>query len=93
MTPGRLEAGPDRDDDGYRWMTLEERWKQVFLSEKTLSSRSGGWKVALEYSGDGLAPIAGEPDEVAIYRRHNEVARWTLEEIDAKNGVMERLYQ
>jgi len=71
---------------GLNWMCLERRWNSVMSSETTLSSRSGRWKVQLEYSGEGAAPIAGEPDEVAIYRGTREIARWELAEIDLESG-------
>ena len=67
----------------YRWMMLQRLWDDVLESDTTLSCRSGGWKVKLEYSGEGLAPIAGEPDEIVVYRKYREVGRWTLREIDA----------
>lgn len=65
-----------------RWATLERLWNDVLDSDTTLACRSGGWRVALEYSGDGLAPIAGDPDEIAVYRRHREIGRWALDEVD-----------
>jgi len=68
------------------WLSLEEKWNSVLNSETTLGSRSGGWHVRKEYSGDGLAPIAGDPDEIAIYiesgHRKQEVGRWKLSEVE-----------
>jgi len=69
------------------WMALERKWRKVVGNESTLGSRSGDWHVKKEYSGDGLAPIAGEPDEVAIYYRpcrnsRQEIARYDLDEVN-----------
>lgn len=67
------------------WQSLERHWSRVVSSEKTLGSRSGGWHVRKEYSGDGLAPAAGNPDEVAVYMergtRKEEIGRWPLEDV------------
>lgn len=68
------------------WQSLERHWQKVVGSERTLGSRSGGWLVRKEYSGDGLAPAAGEADEVAIYTERpghskTEIGRWPLGQV------------
>jgi hypothetical protein len=63
------------------WELLERLWRKVLGSETTLGTQSGGWRVKKEYSGDGLAPVAGEPDEIAIYYKRDEIARWELSEV------------
>lgn len=62
-------------------MALERTWERALSKTETLSVSRGGWRVAKEYSGDGLAPIAGEVDEIAVYYRYDEVARWPLHEV------------
>lgn len=68
-----------------KWSVLERAWNRVVTQEDLVGSRTGVWKVQKEYSGEGLGPIAGEFDEIAVYHGHGafpaEVGRWQLEEV------------
>lgn len=64
------------------WMALERHWRRVMDDSPTFGSRSGGWQVRKEYSGEGLGPIAGDFDQVAIYHNGDEIARYDLEALD-----------
>lgn len=71
--------------DEPNWLLLQSLWEDVVGSESTLGARCGRWRVRKEFSGEGLAPIAGDPDEVAVYygQRHHrrEIARYPLAEV------------
>lgn len=58
-------------------------WASVVDDSPTIGV-SGGVKIKQEYSGDGLGPIAGDFDEVAVYdgvRSGSEVGRYPLENV------------
>jgi hypothetical protein len=67
------------------WLLLERLWNRTVRNESAMGARSGGWAVQKEYSGEGVAPIAGDPDEIAVYvergYRKIEVGRWPLEAV------------
>lgn len=67
------------------WLSLERLWNKVVTSETTVGSRSGGWDVRKEATGDGVYPTNGDADVVVIYVTHNykrrEVGRWPFDEI------------
>lgn len=88
MSSYRRPLGELYDKIAGDWLSLEAKWRKVVGSETVLGCRSGGWHVRKEYSGEGLAPMADEPDEVAIYiehrhEYHREVGRWSLDELDS----------
>lgn len=67
------------------WATIHEHWEAVTDASPTCGSRSGGIYVRKEYSGEGLGPVAGDFDEVALYLQNRskltEVGRWPLEQV------------
>lgn len=70
-----------------KWERLERLWFRVLSQESTVGIRSGQWEVKKEFSGDGLGPIAGDLDEIAVYDHSlagfskTEIGRWTLQEV------------
>lgn len=87
-TSGEYEPPPEGD----MWESLERKWNKVVGNEETVGVRSGHWHVRKEYSGDGLGPIAGEFDEVAVYfcewgsYGQEEIGRWKLSEVAEYDG-------
>jgi len=61
------------------------KWAEVVAENSTVGS-SSGVEIRLEYSGDGLGPIAGDYDQVVMYDsprpRGEEIVRYDLNEIE-----------
>lgn len=67
------------------WMRLERMWNDVTDADNdTIGASCGMWTVRMEYSGEGLGPIAGEFDRVCVYAIRpctTPLGCWPLDEV------------